>query len=65
MSLTFTLHVAFSIVLSTVMYVLIAQEGLVFVTLTNNRMHFSFRNQFCLREGLRLTPGAKQTTKTT
>jgi len=28
-------------------------------------MHFSFRNQFCLREGLRLTPGAKRTTKTT
>ena len=28
-------------------------------------MHFSFRNQFCLHEGLRLTPGANQTTKTT
>ena len=28
-------------------------------------MHFCFRNQFCLCEGLHLTPGARQTTKTT
>ena len=28
-------------------------------------MHFSFRNQFHLPEGLRPIPGAKQTTKTT
>ena len=31
----------------------------------NNPMHFSFRNQFHLPEGLRPTPGAKQTMKTT
>jgi len=28
-------------------------------------MHFSFRNQFCLLEGLCPTPGAKQTMKKT
>ena len=43
LTFTFTLHVAFSIVLNTVMYVLIAQEGLIFVTFNEQSYAFFFQ----------------------